>query len=88
MALNFCGFYSVLRFFFGFFPPKKHYRKKISRKNLLHSGYFDGRCGTESDSADEEEYCLENENTIDNPVDNGSRLAVPIAAITIFHQFS
>ena len=29
-------------------------------------------CGTESDSEGEEEYRLEGENTIDNPVDNAS----------------
>ena len=57
------------------FPPEK----KITANNFPSKIYFtvailmvDIEYGIESDSEDEEKYCLEDENTIDNPVDNAS----------------
>ena len=57
------------------FPPKKNYRKtNVPTKIYSTVDIFmvNTNCGTESDSEGEEEYRLEGENTIDNPVDNAS----------------
>ena len=56
------------------FPPKKITVKTFPEKiySTMDILMVDIEYGIESDSEDEEEYCLEDENTIDNPVDNAS----------------
>ena len=79
MALNFAG--SNFCVFCGFFryPPKKFPPIKITAKNFPAKIYptvdilmVDIGYGVESDSEDEGEYRLEDENAIDNPVNNAS----------------
>ena len=63
---------------FSFLRFLQQSAKNCSCKNLFHCRYFDGRYRTERDSEDEEDYHLEDENTVDNPVDNASSSNVVI----------
>ena len=77
-----CGsiHFSRVPIFAVFDPPKKKFPPKtITAKNFPAQIYsavnilkVDIEYGIESDSEDEKEYCLEDENTIDYPADNAS----------------
>ena len=70
-GFTFCGFFRDPQ---KMFPPKKIPTKNFPAKIYSNADILmvNTEYGIESDPEDEEEYCLEDENTIDNPVDEAS----------------